>query len=150
MLKTDEEAIATVRRTAAAIAGVKAMGEVAAWAINEVRLSEKGVANHLNVPSRTSGFRPLSLEGLRRRTEMLIVAGPGRPKRVWVLDSLRQIDSQTQEALEYAPAGSGTLFLLALTSLYVECRAIPARAIARLRVRWYLSRRSHHRGEPGS
>lgn len=86
----------------------------------------------VNVPGRNSGFQTLCPGTLSRRTELLIAAGFGRSKRLWVLDSVEQNDSQTLGASEYVAVGSGTLFLLAATSLYAECRSILGRAISHL------------------
>lgn len=104
----------------------------------------------INELPQANGFQPLSLDSLQRRTEMLIVAGFGRSKRIWVLDSVRHIDTETEAPLQSAAVGSGTLFLLAVTSLYAECRAILARATFALRAQWYPFRKDHSQVEPRS
>ena len=104
----------------------------------------------VNELGRTNGFQPLSQDALQRRTEMLIVAGFGRSKRIWVLDSVRHTDKETVDPLPSAEAGSGTLFLLAVTSLCAECRSILARATFALRVQWCPFRKGGHPAEPGS
>ena len=91
----------------------------------------------LNAADRKSGFQIRCPGDLSRRTEMLIVAGFGRSKRIWALDSVnvKHTDLVSQQEREYSPVRSGTLFVLAGTILYMGCRSILVRAIAYLRVR---------------
>ncbi len=68
--------------------------------------------------------------------------GRGLQKQIWVLGLVGYNRHQKND--QYAEGKSSILFLLALSILWMGCRAILARSIISLRIRWYRMKKFRH------
>ena len=103
---------------------------------------EDVIKNKTNSNPARSGIE--YLDGELRRTALVVHAGFGQTKSLWVLDLLTNKHNQDSHEFFHASSRPGLLFALAWKLLCLACQASMEQAKAFPGIRWYRKQQSQY------